>query len=63
MLSHTIAEMLQELLEFDPSIVIIFNKNTRKTSIISHLFIYSTEDHIDKAIVAAWLIIQRIRTS
>lgn len=53
----TIAEMWQDLVEFDPSIQVVYHTNTRKTTVENKYFEFSSADHIDAAIHAAWIIL------
>ncbi len=53
----TISQMWAQLVEFDNSIRIVYDKNTRKTIVENDNFTFSIADHVDQAIFDAWTIL------
>lgn len=49
-----ISTLYAELMEINPSFIILYDKNTRKTCLMEGEIAVSSEDNIDMAILRAW---------
>lgn len=50
-----VSKLLSELFSVNPSFIIVYNKNNKKTCLIEGEFEVSAEDTLDQAILCAWI--------